>query len=133
MRWLLDTNTCTYVLQGRPAVLAHLQRALPTDLAVSTITLAEAWTGCLKSASPQRLRTAWDHLVGPWAIVAFDEVAAEHYAVVRADLEGRGRMIGGNGCQIAAIALAHGLTVVTHDADEFRRVPGLRVEDWLAS
>ena len=60
----------------------------------------------------------------------FDRDAARIYGSLRADLERAGTMIGPNDLMIASIALAHGLTLVTHNAAEFARVPGLKVEDW---
>ncbi|KYG01863.1 hypothetical protein BE21_55765 [Sorangium cellulosum] len=67
------------------------------------------------------------------ASLSFDDVAAERYAVIRAELEGRGQSIGANDLLIAAIALAHDLTLVTHNISEFSRVTGLRLEDWEAT
>jgi tRNA(fMet)-specific endonuclease VapC len=133
MRYLLDTNTCSYALRRAGSVVAKLEACSPSDIAVSTITLAEAWTGCRRSSAAERWRTAWDALVAPWTVLPFDVVAAEEYADIRADLEARGEMIGGNDCQIAAVARAHGLVVVTHDVDEFSRVHALTVADWLTA
>ena len=132
MRYLLDTNTCSYVLRGIASVIERLETKVPSDISVTTITLGEAWSGCLRSSAPSRWRAAWDQLVSPWAILPFDREAAAHCAEIRADLERRGQMIGGHDCQIAAIARAHGLVVVTHDTGEFRRVPSLVVEDWFS-
>lgn len=60
----------------------------------------------------------------------FDDAAADIYGTIRADLEKRGLPIGPNDTMIAAIALQHGLTVATHNTNEFSRVPGLQIEDW---
>ena len=65
----------------------------------------------------------------PYRSFSFDNAAAERYAAIRDRLEARGETIGGNDYLIAAIALVHDLTVVTNNS-EFRRVDGLRVEDW---
>src|SRR5207249_12308252 len=108
----------------------RLQRESPDDLAVSAVTLAEAWTGAAKTPRPASVRRAWDYLVRPLRVLDFDARAADHYSQVRARLERRGRMIGGNDSLIAATALAHGLIAVTTDVEEFSRVPGLEVEDW---
>ncbi|HEV3257827.1 MAG TPA: type II toxin-antitoxin system VapC family toxin, partial [Gemmataceae bacterium] len=62
----------------------------------------------------------------------FDDAAAAHYAPLRADLESKGTPIGPNDYQIAAIALANNVTLVTHNTQEFSRVVGLFLEDWLA-
>ncbi len=63
----------------------------------------------------------------------FDDAAAEHYGRIRADLTGRGLLIGGNDMLIAAIALANGCTLVTHNTSEFSQVAGLAIEDWQVS
>ena len=60
----------------------------------------------------------------------FDRASAERYAELRADLQRQGQIIGGNDMQIAAIALVHGLILVTHNTREFSRIPGLSLEDW---
>lgn len=130
MRYLLHTDTCSFVLRRNQAVLARLAGIHADDIGVSTVTLAEGWTGSRKSRNPERWLAAWRHLLSPWKILDFDSLSADAYSKTRAHLEKRGAMIGGNDCLIAATALAHGLTVVTHNTEEFERVPALRVEDW---
>lgn len=135
MTWLLDTNTCSYVLKRRFGLAEQLQVRSPSDLYVCSITVAEARTGALRSTNQQRLLSAWDYFFGPFAerILSFDADAAHAYADIRAHLEDHGTMIGDRDCMIAAIARSHGLTVVTPNRDEFRRVPDLAVEDWRKS
>jgi len=101
------------------------------DVAVSSITVAELWYGAEKSADPERKREAWATVLAPFQVVAFDRNAAEHHARIRYLL--RRRPIGERDLLVASIALAYDLTLVTHNAEEFSRVPGLRVEDWVAS
>jgi tRNA(fMet)-specific endonuclease VapC len=130
--WLLDTNVLIHAVRGRPAgVRARLQQQSPDDVAVSSITVAELWYGAEKSSSPTRKREAWTAVIEPFQVIAFDRDAAEHHARIRHQL--RHRPIGERDLLIAAIALAHDLTLVTHNANEFSRVPRLRVEDWTAS
>jgi tRNA(fMet)-specific endonuclease VapC len=132
MIWLLDTNVLIHAVRGRPpAVRAHLQQQSPDDIAISSITVAELWYGAEKSANPARKRDAWESVLAPFQILAFDRAAAEQHARVRHLT--RHRPIGERDLLIAAIALAHDLTLVTHNAAEFSRVPRLRVEDWAAS
>jgi tRNA(fMet)-specific endonuclease VapC len=69
--------------------------------------------------------------LSPLTCLPFDLAAARHYALIRDRLERAGETIGGNGLMIAAIALEHDLTVVTHNSREFSRVPALRLEDWV--
>jgi tRNA(fMet)-specific endonuclease VapC len=130
--WLLDTNVLIHAVRGRPpAVRAQLQRQSPDDVAVSSITVAELWYGAEKSVSPARRREAWKAVLEPFQIIAFDRDAAEHHARIRYLL--RHRPIGERDLLIASIALAHDLTLITHNAAEFSRVPRLRVEDWAGS
>jgi tRNA(fMet)-specific endonuclease VapC len=128
--YLLDTDTCSFALKRRFGVAERLRRISPDELAVCTITLAEAWAGAARSADSLGARRAWDALFQPLAVLPFDEAAAQAYAVIRPDLERRGAMIGGNDCLIAAVALSRGLVVVTGNLGEFSRVHGLRVESW---
>ncbi len=129
MIWLLDTNVLIHAVRGRPpAVRTRLQQQSPDDVAVSSVTVAELWYGAEKSADPERKREAWEIVLAPFQIIPFDRGAAEHHARLRYLL--RRRPIGERDLLIASIALAHDLTLVTHNAAEFSRVPSLRVEDW---
>jgi len=130
--WLLDTNTCSYVLKRRFGLAERLQALSPADLHICAITLGEARAGAQRSATPERLIAAWEFFLEPFQdrILAFDKAAAHAYGDIRALLEKQGNMIGDRDCMIAAIAQCHGLTVVTANLDEFRRVPELAVEDW---
>ena len=132
MSWLLDTNTCSYVLKRRFGLAERLEALSPADLHVCAITLAEARTGAQRSVDPARLLAAWEFFLRPFddRILAFGKEAANAYGDIRARLEDQGNMIGDRDCMIAAIAQCHGLTVVTANLHEFRRVPGLSAEDW---
>jgi len=132
LSWLLDTNTCSYVLTRRLGVAERLRQTDPSQVHISAVTVAEARTGALKSPNKTRLLSAWEYLLHPFAdrILPFDTAAAEHYAEIRAGLEQKGEMIGDRDCMIAAIACAHKLTIVTSNTREFCRVPQLTVENW---
>lgn len=131
MIWLLDTNVLIHAVRGRPpAVRSRLQQQSPDDLVVSSITVAELWYGAEKSTAPTRKRAAWESVLAPFQIIAFDRSAAEHHVRIRHAL--RRTPIGERDLLIASIALAHDLTLVTHNHEEFSRVPRLRVEDWVA-
>lgn len=132
MIWLLDTNVLIHAVRGRPpSVRAYLQRQSPDDVAVSSITVAELWYGAEKSVSPARKREAWKAVIAPFQVIAFDRDAAEHHVRTRYVL--RHRPIGERDLLIASIALAQDLILVTHNAGELGRVPGLRVVDWAES
>lgn len=134
MSWPLDTNTCSYVLKRRFGLAERLQAESPVDLHVSAITLAEARAGAGAQRSPAaaRLLAARAFFLRPFEdrVLAFDKDAANAYGDIRAHLEREGTMIGDRDCMIAAIARCHALAVITANTNEFRRVPGLVVEDW---
>lgn len=135
MMFLLDTNAWIAILRNSSLSVAQRFRdeALAGNLCSCTIVLAELRHGALRSASPVANRAAVDALLAPHPLLAFDNAAADGYANIRYQLEKSGQMIGPLDIQIAAIALANDCIVVTHNVAEFRRVPGLRVEDWQAA
>lgn len=95
---------------------------------VSAVTVAELEYGSRKHQQPERHRLAWQSFVSLFEVLPFDEEAARAHARVRYAL--RSSPIGERDLIITAIALPRSLVVVTHNVREFRRVPGLRVEDW---
>jgi tRNA(fMet)-specific endonuclease VapC len=131
VRFVLDTNTCIYVLKLEGRVVERLREHSPDDVAVTIVTVAELWFAAHKSARPAAARREIDGFLEPFEVLAFDLEAAEAYARSRLALERIGRPIGERDLLIASIALARGLTVVTHNMSEFGRVPGLKAEDWL--
>jgi len=131
MRLVLDTNTCIYALKLQGRVVERLREHSPDEVGVTIVTLAEMWFGAHKRARPSVARREIDGFLEPFAVLPFDHQAAEAYARARYELERRGRPIGERDLLIASIALARGLTVVTHNVSEFGRVPGLKTEDWL--
>ena len=134
IRYMLDTSVCVDLLRGRLPYVLDRVRLVPMDeIAVSTISLAELLYGAAKSSDPARHETIIAHFLAPFAMLLFDTDAAKAYARVRADLTRAGRPIGPLDMLIAAHALSVGAAVVTANEREFRRVPGLRVENWLAT
>lgn len=131
MSYLLDTNTCVYAIKRWPTVISRLQQVSPDDVAISAVTLAELWFGARKSSNPTRTRANVDAFLLPFAVLPFDPEAAEAYAAIRLELERAGQPIGERDLLIAATAVSHGLTVVTHNVAEFARVPGVALEDWV--
>ena len=131
MRFVLDTNTCIYALKRQGHVVQRLRELSPDAIGVGIVTVAELWFGARKSARPSATRREIDGFLQPFDLLPFDLDAAEAYARSRFELERIGRPIGERDLLIASIALARGLTVVTHNTSEFGRVPGLTSEDWL--
>jgi len=131
MKFLLDTNTCIYVINERPPeVVKRFRRYRLGDLGVSAVTVAELAYGVEKSRS-NRNRAALDHFLLPLVIARFDREAALVYGTIRAPLESKGRAIGPLDMLIAAHALSLGATLVTNNEREFNRVAGLAVENWV--
>jgi len=129
--FLLDTNVWVTFLRDRHSpVVARLNSELPRHLRTCSIVVAELYYGCQRSAKPTDNRTKIDALIAPYPCLPFDKSAADQFATIRRHLESLGAPIGPYDLQIAAIALTHGCTLVTHNLAEFQRVPGLMVEDW---
>ncbi len=129
--YLLDTNIVSYWMRGDAEVIERLKNQVPSDLALSAITLAEILYGIEKSTARKRERcNKIQRITSVLQLYPFDEKAAQEYAVVRCQLEKSGHPISERDTQIAAVALAHQLTAVTHNVKEFRRVARLGVEDW---
>ncbi len=131
MKYLLDTNTIIRYLNGRaPNVRIRIAATPVSDLAVSTIVVAELRYGAAKSANPAKALAVQNQFLSLISSIAFDETAAEAYDTIRAALEKLGTPIGANDLLIGATALAHGLILVTHNTHEFGRIAGLPIEDW---
>lgn len=129
--YLLDTNIVSYWMRGDEAIVARIKERSPSDLSLSAITLAEIWYGIEKSpVKKKERRSKIERISSVLAVHPFDEAAAGAYAVMRARLERQGVMISERDVQIASIAVANRLTVVTHNVREFSRVEGLTVQDW---
>jgi tRNA(fMet)-specific endonuclease VapC len=131
MRYLLDTNICIYIAKQKPhGVLARLQRLRPGDVGMSIITYLELVYGAWKSQHREANLLRLEGLERLIPVLPLDARAGRHYGRMRAELERKGLPIGAYDLLIAAHALALGLTLVTNNAREFRRVPQLIVENW---
>lgn len=130
-RYLLDTNVCIAWLTNHQSVVQRIVQAGEGNIWLCAPVKAELWFGACKSQriaeNQARLRVFFNHLPS----LPFDDTAVEHFGEIRAILAHAGKPIGPYDLQIAAIALAHGLILVTHNTREFSRVSGLIVEDWL--
>ena len=130
-RYMLDTNIISDLVrnpQGKAA--RRIERAGETNICTSIIVAAELRYGCAKSGSRSLLKAVED-LLGEIAVLPFDAPADAEYGAIRAQLEAAGQPIGGNDLLIAAHASATGSIIVTANVDEFKRVGGLKVENWL--
>ena len=132
MKLMLDTNICIYLIkQQPPSVLERFLSHPVGDIGISSITVAELDYGASKSRQASKNRAALDQFIAPLDVAAFDREAASVYGKIRASLEAKGTPIGGMDLLIAAHALSLGVRLVTNNGREFKRVPGLKVENWV--
>ncbi len=131
MIYMLDTDICIYIVKRKPLrVLKRLELMQPDQLSMSAITFAELMNGAKKSqrveANVSRLNALGEIL----EICSFDQQAAVAYGDVRSSLEKRGEVIGAHDLLIAAHALSLDRILVTNNEREFKRVEGLKVDNW---
>ena len=132
--FLLDTNICIYIAKRRPPeVLARFESLQPDEAALSVITYGELRLGAEKSMSRTAALERLERLTEWVPVLSLPQDAAVHYGIIRATLELQGRPIGANDLWIAAHALAGQLTLISNNTREFKRIPGLLLEDWVAN
>jgi tRNA(fMet)-specific endonuclease VapC len=133
LRYLLDTDTCIYIRRKRPEeLLRRFEKLRPGEAAISIITHGELLYGAEKSARREVALERLRELVTLLPALPLPEAAAAAYGRIRAELESKGEMIGNNDLWIAAHAVAARLTLVTNNEKEFRRVRGLKLQNWAA-
>ena len=131
MRYLLDTNVCVRFLNGRSAAVRDRLLATATeDIAVCSVVKAELFYGAMRSANPSRTLERQQAFLSRFVSLPFGDESAVLFGRVRAQLAGAGTPIGPYDLQIASIALANSLTLITHNTREFQQVEGLLLEDW---
>jgi tRNA(fMet)-specific endonuclease VapC len=131
VRYLLDTNICIYIRQERPeAVLRRFRKLRLGEAALSVITYGELLYGAARSKQRVEALDRLRELLHWLPALALPETAAKAYGTIRAELSSKGEMIGNNDLWIAAHAVATGLTLVTNNEKEFRRVRGLKIQNW---
>jgi len=130
-RFLLDTNICIYIRQKRPEeVLRRFRNLRIGEAAISVITYGELVFGASKSQQRTTALERLAELLNWLPALPLPENASQAYGMMRAELAARGQMIGNNDLWIASHALAAELTLVTNNEKEFRRVRGLKVQNW---
>ena len=131
LRYMLDTDICSYVMKrSHDALLRRLQKVPVSDVCVSVVTKSELLYSVEVSPRRQQDEAALNAFLNYVEVLDFPDNASSHYAQIRAQLKKSGKMIGANDLFIAAHARSLGLTLVTHNTQEFRRVNRLAIEDW---
>lgn len=132
-RFLLDTNICIYIRQEKPEpVLRRFRRLRAGEAGLSVITYGELFFGAVKSSQSEIALERLRELVRWLPALPLPETAAEAYGAIRFELAAKGETIGNNDLWIAAHAMSSGLTLVTNNEREFRRVRGLKIQNWAA-
>ncbi|HLQ51295.1 MAG TPA: type II toxin-antitoxin system VapC family toxin [Terriglobales bacterium] len=130
-RYMLDTNICIYIAKHQPPeVRARFEHLKPGQIIMSAITYGELYYGANKSNQQTKSLAQLQELIQDVPIAELDSLAAQAYGEIRATLEKQGRVIGNNDLWIGAHALSLDLTLATNNEREFKRIPGLSVENW---
>lgn len=143
MKYMLDTNICSYIIKYKPIEVREKFNTLTLDdCCMSSITLAELryWIARHRKlheksknlTTPKVNTQIINNFISHLMTVDFDEQAAEVYGDIRAELEAKGRMIGNADLLIGAHALSLNATLVTNNIKHFKDIPGIRLENWVA-
>ncbi len=131
MKYLLDTNICIYIIKKKPdKVIKHFYENKPGEIAVSGITVAELYYGIEKSSKPNINTIALQEFLQPLIILDYLQRDAEVYGKIRFGLEKKGLPIGAMDLLIASQALSRELTLITNNEREFKRIKGIKIENW---
>lgn len=133
LKYMLDTNVVIYVIKRRPVEVLDVFNQHTGQMCISAVTLAELLHGAEKSARVEHNLKQVEDFVSRLEVLNYGDMAAAHYGDIRADLERSGMPIGVNDLHIAGHARSEGLILVTNNEKEFKRVSGLRVENWLTN
>lgn len=131
LKYMLDTDIVIYTIKNRPDHMRETFKRHSGQLCISAVTFGELIYGAEKSDQPLRNLADVEGLAARLTVVPFDEAAAIQFGQVRAELAREGTPIGPYDQMIAGHARALGLTLVTNNTREFKRVPGLRIENWV--
>lgn len=131
MQYMLDTNTCIYIIKEQPeSVQRRLQQVPMGAVSISSIVVAELSYGVEQSSRTQHNREALDEFLKYTLIENWPAEASEAYGKIRAELKSRGNPIGAMDLLVAAHSVYTRSILVTDNLREFQRVPGLKVENW---
>lgn len=130
--YFLDTNTCIYFLNGKyESIKTKILATSPNEIVIPSIVKAELLFGAYKSKKPKETLEKVEKFLEPFEIVPFDDMASYVYAELRNRMEQSGELIGPNDLLIASIVKFHEGILVTNNVREFKRIKGLKIEDWV--
>ena len=130
--YFIDSNTCIYFMNGKfSSVREKFLSVSPKEIKISSVVKGELLLGAFKSQTREKTTEKVEQFLKPFEIVNFTGKMAYSYAEIRKDLELAGTPIGANDLLIAATVLHEKGTLITHNANEFSRVNGLKIEDWV--
>lgn len=130
LRYMLDTNICIFTIRNKPDATRVAFNRHQTQMCISSVTVTELMYGVEVSSQPQRNLASVEGFIARLDVLDYDVPAAAHTAQIRGELTKVGTQIGPYDQMIAGHARSRGLVVVTNNTKEFKRVPGLRIEDW---
>lgn len=129
--YFLDTNVIIDIIRGKhPALKRHFINTKRTEIAIPSIVVAELEYGARHSDNYEDNRRKFMNIIKNFEILPFTNKEAEFYGYIRQTLTSQGKIIGPNDLFIAAMALSTDATLITHNTDEFNRIPDLKIEDW---
>jgi len=132
IHYLLDTNICIYIINKRPPEVFERFRSIQLiQLHIPTIVISELYFGLEKNQSHQRNATFLENFIAPLSITGFSIDAAKQAAKIRCQLRKQGTPIGAYDIQIAAVAMAEDMVLLTNNTKEFKRIDGLKLENWV--
>lgn len=132
MKFMLDTNTCIYIIKRKPPnVIERFRQTEISQIGISSITLSELLYGVSKSSKPDQNKIALMQFVTPLEILPYDDEAAQYYGDLRTHLEKQGTPIGSLDMLIAAHALSIACTLITNNEKEFIRIPNMKIDNWV--
>lgn len=132
MKYMLDTNICIYLIKKKPkTVLERFKELNIGDICISSITFAELEYGVAKSQHSTKNKIALTKFLSAIEILPYTGESAADFGKIRAYLEKKGQIIGAYDLMIASHALAENLILVTNNVKEFKRVPNLKIENWV--
>ena len=132
MKYILDTDMCSYIIKDFAAGLQkRFEKIKAGDISISSLTWAELYSWVSQSSQPEKRLLSLQKMFAPISILPFTDVDASFHGRIRTELKSRGQLIGALNMLITAHAVSRNLILVTNNVDHFKRVSGLKVENWL--